>query len=591
MWYTSEVTITVTVVDDITPTPVCDEITQIAIGGDGTATVLAETFDDGSNDNCGIDFYEVRRMTDNCDTPANLVFGESVTFCCADIDESPLMVEFRVVDFYGNANTCMVEVLVEDKLAPTKIADVNDDAIDCDNYFNNIAPELDIAMANGETNPQILIDLFGQPVFDDNCSFETVVTFTVDVNTCGEGTITRTWTASDSNGSVSCDQTITVNHVNDWEIDFPADETLECVAGQDELDGEDFGEPNVYEDDCELIAISSEDQVFSVVPDACYKVIRTWTAINWCVYDGDNANDDTLVDAATRRYEDGGDGIVTYIQTIKVQDDVAPAISVPSTQEYCIDGATDTDGDCDRNIELPEAVVTDCSDDVTVTYTVVGLGTGRNYTNVAPGTYEVTVTAIDNCGNQSTITYDVVVRDCKLPTPYCVAGLVVELMPIDEDGDGVNEGGMVEIWANDFNAGSFDNCTAQEDLVFTATIGTDDFDAATTNLVFDCDNVGSNGVYIYVTDEAGNTDYCLTTVNIESVDNVCPQSPAPSNDPIIAGAIMTEMGDAVELTEVHVNGNTNEMMMTTENGQHATEVMDGGDSQSLHYAMMTTITV
>jgi hypothetical protein len=47
----------------------------------------------------------------------------------------------------------------------------------------------------------------------------------------------------------------------------------------------DFGEPQIYFDDCELIGTAYEDAYFYVVPDACYKIVRTWTVINWCVYD------------------------------------------------------------------------------------------------------------------------------------------------------------------------------------------------------------------------------------------------------------------------------------------------------------------
>ena len=572
---TSELTVQVTVIDDLMPTPVCDEITQVSLNSEGIATVNAITFDDGSNDNCGIDYFEVRRMTDNCGIAGNTSFGETVDFCCADIATN-VAVELRVVDYYGNANTCMVEVLVEDKLAPIKLNNPADEAIDCDDYFVNIAPALDIAMANGETNPQILIDLFGEAIYDDNCEAIVSSDFIVDVNSCGQGTITRNWSATDASGNVgqSCTQVITVNHVNDWNVQFPADVNLTCAAGQDELDGEDFGEPTVFDDDCELIAVSSEDQTFDVVAGACYQLLRTWTVINWCVYDGDNQSDDTTI--GTRRLRDGNDGIVTYVQQIRVTDEIAPVITNPATQFYCIDATTDADGDCDMSIELPEAVVTDCSDDVTVTYAITDLGTGRNYTNVSPGIYEVIVTATDGCGNQSTISYEADVRDCKAPTPYCVSNLIVELMPMDEDGDGQPDAGMVEVWATDFNAGSFDNCTASENLTFTATIDADNVDAATTNLVFDCNTTGAQNIYLYVTDEAGNTDYCLTTVFIESVDNVCPEDPTPS-DPIIAGAIMTEEGNAVEMTEVHVNGATNSMMMTTETGQHSTAVMSGGD--------------
>ncbi len=562
---TSSQTITVTVIDDVDPTPVCDEITQVAIGADGTATVLAMTFDDGSTDNCGIESVAVRRMTDACNISGNTAFGPDVKFCCADIGTNT-MVEFQVTDFYGNTNQCMIEVLVEDKLAPYKTQDVADDAILCDDYFVNYAPALDIAEANGDLNPLVLSAAFGNVSYDDNCEAIVTTGWSRDVNSCGNGTITRTWNVVDASGNVgeTCSQTITVSHVNDWNIQFPADQTVVCVAGEDEVASVNFGEPTVFDDDCELIAISLEDEIFNVVPDACYRVIRTYTAINWCVYDGDNQDDDTLI--GTRRFSDGSDGIITYTQDVTVQDDAAPIITNPGTQDYCIDGDTDN-GDCTRNIELPEALVSDCSDNVTITYTVAGLGTGPNHNNVAPGTYEATVTAIDNCGNQSTITYDIVVRDCKAPTPYCVGGLVVELMPMG------NGEGMVELWASDFNAGSFDNCTAQDDLTILASLSAADIEGATANITFDCSNVGPNGVYLYIQDAAGNFDYCLTTVFIESVPNACDEE--PNESPVISGVLATENGAPLATASVSLNNGAN----TTSNdeGEYALTAEIGTD--------------
>ena len=566
---TSELTITIEVLDNVGPTAVCDEITQVAIGADGIATVLANTFDDGSNDNCGIDRFEVRRMTDACAIAGNTQFGENVKFCCADIGQT-IMVVFRVYDYYDNIGECMVEVLVEDKLAPYKLSDAADDAITCDDYFTNIAPVLDIADADNETNPQILIDLFGEPTYNDNCEAIVTSTYSRNVNSCGDGTITRSWSVTDPDGNVgpSCSQTIEVNHVNDWNVQFPADVNLVCIPDTDETAGVSFGEPTIFDDDCELIASSSEDQLFNVIDDACYKILRTHTVINWCVYDSENNDDDTVI--GTRRFRDGADGIVTYTQQIKVQDDAAPVITNPGEQDYCLDASTDADGDCDGNITLPEAVVTDCSADVTVTYAVAGLGTGRNYSDVVPGTYAVIVTATDNCGNQSSIGYDAIVRDCKAPTPYCVAVLIIELMP---DGTG---GAMGEIWASDFNAGSFDNCTASEDLIITASNGEDDYDNSSTNLDLDCGDVfptNVNQIYVYFEDEAGNVDYCLTTLIVESVSNICA---APATEANIAGIIETEAGEGIEMTTVGINGG---MMSydTDEEGTYSMDVPEGGD--------------
>jgi hypothetical protein len=82
------------------------------------------------------------------------------------------------------------------------------------------------------------------------------------------------------------------------------------------------------------------------------------------------------------------------------------------------------------------------------TWLTYATGDQYEYADVPPGEYQVFYEVIDDCGN---ISYDdiiVTVKDCKLPTPYCVDGLVIEIM----------QTGMIDIWAVDFDAGSFDNC-------------------------------------------------------------------------------------------------------------------------------------
>ena len=563
----------ITVVDDVSPTTVCDEITQVSIGANGVATVLAATFDDGSNDNCGIASMAVRRMTDACSIAGNTTFGPSVDFCCADIGNE-IAVAFQVTDFFGNANQCMVTVLVEDNLAPYKVQDVTDSSIDCNNYFNNFAPALDVADANNDLNPAVLTAAFGDVTYNDNCSAIVSTSWVRDVNSCGVGTINRFWSVVDNQGNVGpiCSQAINISHVNNWNVRFPADVDLVCTPDMDELEGQNLGEPTIFNDDCELIAISTEDVLYNTVPNACYRVLRTFTAINWCVYDGDNQDDDVLI--AARRYRDGGDGIVTYQQDIIVTDEFAPVITNPGTQEYVINGLTDSDGDCDRSIELPVAEVTDCSETITTTYTLAGVGTGRNHNNVSPGTYTVSVSSTDNCGNQATIQYSITVRDGKAPTPYCVGGLVAELMPIDTNGDGAPDAGMLELWSSDFDAGSFDNCTAQGNLTLTSSL-TEDFATATTNINFTCENVGPQGVYLFIQDEAGNVDYCLTTINIESVQNVCGDDVIVDESPEIAGALHTENNAAVSGAMIEVNNDG--MVSTDETGAFSLNVEAGTD--------------
>ncbi|WP_170254896.1 hypothetical protein, partial [Phaeodactylibacter luteus] len=38
---------------------------------------------------------------------------------------------------------------------------------------------------------------------------------------------------------------------------------------------------------CDLLAVTSDDEIFSASGDECYKIFRTWKVINWCEYDGE----------------------------------------------------------------------------------------------------------------------------------------------------------------------------------------------------------------------------------------------------------------------------------------------------------------
>ena len=65
--------------------------------------------------------------------------------------------------------------------------------------------------------------------------------------------------------------------------------------------------------------------------------------------------------------------------------------------------------------------------------------------------------AEDGCGNWSHCEYLLRLEDCKQPSPVCINGLSTVVMPI---------GGQVTIWAKDFNASSFDDCTPEADLLY-----------------------------------------------------------------------------------------------------------------------------
>ncbi|MBK8490848.1 MAG: T9SS type A sorting domain-containing protein [Saprospirales bacterium] len=560
----TELYVTVEVVDGIVPTAICDEITDVNVTSDGLAIVYAETFDDGSYDNCCLDFFQARRMNGDCEGGFD-DFGPTVEFCCSDAGQAVVVV-FRAVDCFGNFNDCMVSVNVNDKVPPSLLSCPQGQTITCDKYLDDYAA----AVAQGDYS---LLEGFGTPTFFDNCNYNLNYTVAVNLDNCSKGTIVRTWVASDSNGSATCTQTINVTHVSDWVVEFPADFTGECINGQ----LPDTGEPQIFHDECELIGVSHEDQLFTVVPDACYKIERTWNVINWCIYDdfGYNAYSETGKaecnlnadwdgdgDKDCRTFRDGynstgspgtPDGFISFKQIIKVIDNEAPGFTIPD-----IDGCI-VATNCVKTLILPYP---DITDDCSLAFDVNITGDFGDFDNISAdvsipnvgiGEYEVTYSITDNCGNTGYQTITVVVEDCKKPTAYCVNGLVIEIM----------QTGMVEAWASDFDAGSYDNCGPVQ-LSFSP-------DVNDINHIYTCDDLGQQVVTMWVTDESGNQDYCETFLIVQDNMNAC-------NAVFVAlgGNISTEENEPVEDVEINANGG---MFMTNTDmdGAYVLTVPEGSD--------------
>ncbi|MEI6411629.1 MAG: HYR domain-containing protein, partial [Bacteroidota bacterium] len=270
---TSTCSFHLTVEDDTPPLAACDEWTKVALGANGEALVNASTFDDGSYDNCSPVHFKVRRMDNNPCQPNNQ-FYDQVKFCCSDIGDT-ITVVFRVydvdvptgpvsLDFEElHSNDCMVRVLVEDKIKPVCNAPANM-TVSCENF-----------------DPSLWA--YGKATATDNCCIDTIFTtanYSLFDTLCNKGTITRTFRARDCGGLTSqCTQRVVVNYNQNYFVKFPNDVIVTVCDGTG-----NYGEPTFFGKDCELLGVSFEDQVFTVVPDACFKIERVWTIINWCTY-------------------------------------------------------------------------------------------------------------------------------------------------------------------------------------------------------------------------------------------------------------------------------------------------------------------
>lgn len=538
----------VTVTDELAPTVICDEITDVVLNSQGIATVQAIAFDDGSNDNCCIDDFFVKRVSD-----PETAFAEEIIFNCDEAGETvPVMMQ--VVDCYGNSAACTIEVNVEDKSNPLCFAP-QDTTVTCINYFNQ---EVDYS------DTEVLEELFGTAIASDNC--EATVTESapiINVDNCGNGSIIRNFIAEDQfgNQSTGCSQTIFVEYAPEYTLTFPADFDGSC--------GELPEEANVFieSENCDLIAVSTEDQVFNLSDDgACYKIIRRYEVINWCTYvSGETPvqfNDEFTVEPGEIIDETTFDnaGILIYTQNIKITDDIAPVLSYAGETEFCINDAC-----IEGAVSLPIDIDENCTSDLDILWFLDANNNGEFDANggglfdgTAPlGDHRLLYIVEDGCGNAATTEILFSVVDCKAPVAYCTSGIIIDLMDTNPP--------MVQVWASDLDAGSFDNCGGEVTFAFSE-------NPLDTGLVLTCTDVSNQTtpVNIYVFDESGNFDYCLTQIIVQ--DNASTSNGNPcigSDDPVIAGIIATETGEGLQGTTVELNGNGNDPTTTDEEGAYS----------------------
>jgi len=429
----------------------------------------------------------------------------------------------------------------------------------------------------------------------DNCRIKDIEE-SVDnnLNECGYGYVVKTWTATDWCDNVTtASQHLYVKPRSDFEVKFPADVKIDCNTVDGSLEdaikasASGAGYPVITDDDCELIGVASEDQLFETVEEACYKILRTWTVIDWCVYNADRhvLNPDVIVtdtcvassdrDCVVRHLKDDGDGIVKYTQIIKVFDHTPPTITPADDLNACIN-----DPDCaPASIVYPLGEAVDActpGDKIGYRYYVDPKGAGnpaqylRGTGNVLnkelpAGNHKVYLIASDNCGNEDTALINVTVRDCKKPTPYCYHGIATVIMPTS---------GSVTVWAKDLDAGSYDNCTTDPNrLIFSFSEDVDD-----QSRVFTCDSIGQREVKVWVTDEAGNQDFCTTYLLIQNT-GACPDVSVTS----ITGNILTEDKENVEFVEVKLMTSNNPMSMfkTGVDGKYSFGSINMGNSYTV----------
>jgi hypothetical protein len=342
------------------------------------------------------------------------------------------------------------------------------------------------------------------------------------------------------------------------------------------------------------------------VDGACFKILRSVAVIDWCQYNSQT-----------------GEGLWYYTQVIKVHDEEGPeflacptgpvtlcvadeGVSLPDNNQAFLGEDNPAASSCSVHLNLHQTVHDACSDFVnydvklylfngdefiylkTLTTTPadsnndadLSFDTRQNpslqirlngipYNSQFCGDYHrILWSAEDGCGNWSHCEYLLRLEDCKQPSPVCINGLSTVVMPI---------GGQVTIWASDFNASSFDDCTPAADLLYSFTD-----DHYSPSYTYTCDNVPAFGVElslaVWVADAGTddncngliswnerNIDFCTTTIVITDNEDVC----SDTTGSILAGEIMTEDIQAVELVTVKLSspGHIFPTFVTAQNGQ------------------------
>ncbi len=363
-----------------------------------------------------VEAYYVLEVSDPCG------YSDEVHFCCEDTAEEQMVI-FRAIDYFGKVNECMVMVEVQDKVAPVITCPPNYE-LSCDTPLN-------------------LEDLseYGFATATDQCGVE-IREELIDLrNSCGFGDLVRRFYAEDNNGFSTCDQLLRFSQTNKfdnntiiWPLDFTTD--LGCNSGDLHPDSlaVEFGRPRFTPTGCSQVAATYDDQTFdfsgSNGSDACLKILRRWTVIDWCQME------DTSYEPAY------------YEQVIKVNNTIGPDIRtgcdsiVINTFECEYEDVLFTavaNDDCTPDEDLRGRLLIDINSDGNGVFDMEE----DFYSNVVSfdgqlpiGEHFALISFSDFCGNTTTCTKIIQINNIKGPTAACIDGLSVALEPMDLDGDG-----------------------------------------------------------------------------------------------------------------------------------------------------------
>ncbi|RMF25605.1 MAG: hypothetical protein D6765_10210, partial [Bacteroidetes bacterium] len=352
-------------------------------------------------------------------------------------------------------------------------------------------------------------------------------------------------------------------------------------------------EPLILQDDCELVSFSYEDEYFDDVSDACFKIVRTWTVINWCEVDGSPEN--TVVEsseAALVHFFNGcGSSLPPLPQQGCVQeppllpfldlngdgDHTAPSfervpeerrtfregLSLQTLDPNAPDLGAQPDGvivyqqtikvedkalpafpdqcqlpvlcleanGCGDALLIPVPQIAECYLDNLVIGVTTPWGPGFGpYSGIEPGTYELSYIVMDPCGQSASCSTTLEVVDCQPPEMLCMGEL-----ELDFGGAAVP---VMELKARQFVLSASDLCSAPVAIAFST-------DPADSVRLLTCADQGMHTFEIFAIDTAGNFSSCTNTFILEDSAACAQLQP-------LGGLIRTETGKPVNLVQVNL---------------------------------------
>ena len=515
-------TMIITVEDHTAPVVICKEFLVIGLASDGVVKLPASSVDNGTFDDCGLGAFCVARMVDllrfdslqangvgNVQSDGswyvpldsmvgvcNRIFTKSGTndsgmdfiirddlctpyieYCCSDAGIMDTVI-FQAKDKSNNVNQCMVVVQVQDKRVPS-VHCPPDLTIDCQFSFATDSV-FGLVVAQGQqqalTIPanQVLGIQSGKNLTDGvwfgNCAAQVSVNTVNNRDQCGAGTIQRTFTVAANGFSTTCTQTITFSRENVLKpsnVVFPANVTMNGCSNPNSVPPDSTGSPSVLEPACTLIGNAYQDLVVRFnnnSGDACFKIIREWTVIDWC---------------KTPSFT-----IATGTQEIKINDAVAPVINNGVECQDTVINVSDCNSatisltqsgfdlcTAPENLLWTVHVDLDNDGDFDDTQNLIGNIQGSNSVAVLTASYHVGSHRVvwelrDQCGNVYSCEQMFSILNANPPNAICRTSLTGPLTPVDDGSsqngqpldsvanDAIADGGELTVWASEYDSGS-----------------------------------------------------------------------------------------------------------------------------------------